>query len=210
MATKVRSILNRAALLLNDNEFIRWEESELVAWLNDGQKAIATAPATDAYIIRGDITTVEGSVQSLPLDAIRLIDVVKNASDGSAIHQTDYAMVDMLAPAWRAQTPVAIAENYFFDERTPLEFELFPPVTAGNLIEVVYGAQPDEVGVNDNILVKDLYSDALINYIMYRALSKDTEDASPELGRATAFYRAYLLATGQKAGADQLVEPRRS
>ncbi len=210
MATTVRSILNRVAALLNDEEFVRWEDSELVAWLNDGQKAIATAPATDAYIKRDNITTVTGSIQSLPADGIRLIDVVKNVSDGSPILQSDYATVDILGGAWRADTATNEAQNYFFDERNPKEFEVYPPAVGGDSIEVVYGANPADVGVADNITVSDEYSDALINYVVYRALSKDTEDASPELGRATAFYRAYLLATGQKDVADAAVEPRRS
>ena len=62
MATTVRSILNRAASLLNDEEHVRWEESELLEWLNDGQRAVAKGPATDAYVLRDDITAVSGTV----------------------------------------------------------------------------------------------------------------------------------------------------
>lgn len=209
MPTTVRSILNRVATLLNDEEYERWEESELVGWLNDGQKAIATAPATDAYVVRANITAVAGTVQSLPTDGIRLVDVIKNVSGDTPILQADYALVDILGGAWRAQAAAA-AENYFYDERNPKEFEVYPPQAGGESIEIVYGANPADVGVNDNMTIDDEYSDALINYIVYRALSKDTEDASPELGRATAFYRAYLLATGQKDQTDVLVEPPRS
>ena len=208
MATTVKSILNRTAILLNDLEYERWTEQELLGWLNDGQKAIATAPATDAYVIRGNVTAVAGSVQSLPSDGIRLVDVVKN-SNGAPVLQSDYATADILGGAWRAGT-TGPAENYFFDERNPKQFEVYPPQAGGETIEIVYGAKPATIGINDNILIDDLYSDALVNYITYRALSKDTEDASPELGRATAFFRAYLQATGQKDVTDVLVEPRRS
>ena len=84
MATTVRSILNRAAALLNDEEHVRWEESELLEWLNDGQRVVAKGPATDAYVLRDNITAVAGTVQSLPTDAIRLVDVVKNDTGLSA------------------------------------------------------------------------------------------------------------------------------
>jgi len=208
MATKVRSILNRVSILLNDEEHIRWDDSELLAWLNDAQRAVATGPATDAYVLRSSITAVAGTVQSLPSDGIRLVDVIKDSS-GSPVLQSDYALVDVLGAAWRAAATGA-AENYFYDERNPKEFEVYPPQAGGETIEVVYNAQPADVGIADNIVVDDLYGDAIVNYVAYRAFSKDSEDSSPDLGRATAFYRAYLLATGQKDQTDQVIEPRRS
>ena len=209
MATTVRSILNRAASLLNDEEYVRWEESELLEWLNDGQRVIARGPATDAYVLRANITADAGTVQALPDDAIRLVDVIKNVSGGAAIHQSDYATVDMLQSTWRAATAGA-AENYFYNESNPKEFELYPPQSGGELIEVVYNAQPGDATISGNIIIDDMYADSLIDYIAYRGFSKDTEDASAELGRATAFYRAFLIGTGQKDATDALIEPRSS
>lgn len=209
MATTVRSILNRVSILLNDQEFIRWEESELLAWLNDGQRAIATGPATDAYVVRGNITATAGTVQNLPSDGIRLVDVVQNVSDGTPVLQSDYALVNVLGAAWRAAA-AGVAENFFYDPNNPKQFEVYPPQTGGESIELVYNAQPGDSVISGNIIIDDLYGDALINYIAYRAFSKDSEDASPELGRATAFFRAYLHATGQKDATDAVVEPRRS
>jgi len=209
MATAVRSILNRAASLLNDEEHVRWEESELLEWLNDGQRVVARGPATDAYVLRSNIITVAGTVQSLPSDGIRLVDVVKNVVDGSAIYVSDYATVDMLRSSWRASA-VGNATNYFYDQNNPKEFELFPPQVGDELVEIVYNAQPGDAVVTGNIIIDDMYADSLIDYIAYRGFSKDTEDASAELARATAFYRAFLIGTGQKDATDALIEPRRS
>ncbi len=209
MATTVRSILNRASSLLNDEEHVRWSEAELLAWLNDGQRAIARGPATDVYVVRDTITAVAGTVQSLPTNGIRLVDVIKNTSGGGAIYQSDYALVDMLSSSWRAATAGA-AENYFYDERNPTEFEVYPPQAGGEGIEIVYNAQPTDALITGNISISDMYADTLIDYVVYRGLSKDTEDASPELGRATAFYRAFLLGVGYKDVADAQIEPRRS
>lgn len=209
MATTVRSILNRAAALLNDEEHVRWEESELLEWLNDGQRAVAKGPATDAYVLRNNVTAVAGSVQDLPSEAIRLVDVVKNVSSGSAIHQSDYAIVDILSSSWRAAA-AGVAENYFYDDRNPLQFEVYPPQSGGEIIEVVYNAQPGDVTSSGNIVISDMYADSLIDYVVYRGLSKDTEDSSAELGRATAFYRAFLIGIGYKGDVDVNVKPRRS
>jgi hypothetical protein len=209
MATTVRSILNRAAALLNDEEFVRWEESELLEWLNDGQRAVAKGPSTDAYVVRDNITTAAGTVQSLPDNGIRLVDVVRNVSGGGAIQQSDYATVNMLRSTWRAATN-GVAETYFYDPSNPTEFEVYPPQSAGNLIEVVYNAQPTNASISGNITISDMYADSLIDYIAYRGFSKDTEDSSPELGRATAFYRAFLAGIGYKEATDAMIEPRKS
>ena len=190
MATTARSILNRAAALLNDEEHVRWSEAELLEWLNDGQRAVAKGPSTDAYVLRNSVTAVEGTVQSLPDGAIRLVDVVKNGSGGSVL-QSDYAIVDILGSAWRAGS-TGEAETYFYDERNPLEFEVYPPQAGGETLEVVYNAQPGDAIINGDIAISDMYADSLIDYIVYRGMSKDTEDASAELSRATAFYRAIL------------------
>jgi hypothetical protein len=209
MATKVRSILNRVAAILNDEEYVRWEESELLEWLNDGQRVIARGPGTDVYVVRDDITAVAGTVQTLPSNAIRLVDVVKNVSDGTSIHSSNYDIVDMLDNNWRSTTAGA-AEIYFYDERNPKQFEVYPPQAGGELIEIVYNAQPSNVSVTGVIGIDDMYADALTDYIVYRALSKDTEDTGLDLRKATAHYRAFLLSAGYKDAADAMIEPPRS
>ena len=112
-------------------------------------------------------------------------------------------------PSRTAAVPAA-AETYFYDERNPKEFEVYPPQVGGEFIEVVYNAQPGDVSITGNIIIDDMYADALIDYVAYRGFSKDTEDASAELGRATAFYKAFLISAGMKDSVDALVEPRRS
>ena len=209
MATTVRSILNRAAALLSDEEHVRWEESELLEWLNDGQRVIARGPATDVYVLRDNITAVAGTVQSLPTDAIRLVDVVKNVSNGSAIHESDYATVDVLQNTWRSAS-AGVAEVYFYDSSNPKQFEVYPPQSGGESIEVVYNAQPSNANVSGNITISDMYADSLIDYIVYRGLSKDTEDTATDLGKATAYYRAFLVGIGFKDTTDAAIEPRSS
>jgi hypothetical protein len=209
VATKVRSILNRAAALLNDEEHVRWEESELLEWLNDGQRVVAKGPGTDVYVLRDNISATAGTVQTLPEDAIRLVDVVKNVSDGSAIYQSDYATVDVLSSSWRAATAGA-AEVFFYDERNSKQFEVYPPQSGGETIEVVYNARPGDATINGTIAISDMYADSLIDYVVYRGLSKDTEDSSPDMSRAQIFYRAFLIGIGYKDAVDQATEPGRS
>jgi hypothetical protein len=209
MATTVRSILNRAAALLNDEEYIRWEEAELLEWLNDGQRVIARGPATDVKVVRDNLTAAAGTVQTMPSDSIRLVDVVKNVSGGTAIHESNYAITDMLDLNWRAST-AGPAEVFFYDERNPSQFEVYPPQAGGELIEIVYNAQPNDSTITGSLDINDMYADALIDYVVYRALSKDTEDTGVSLQKATGFYRAFLTGAGFKDATDAFIEPERS
>jgi hypothetical protein len=209
MATTVRSLLNRAAALLSDKEFVRWEEAELLEWLNDGQTAIARGPATDVYVLRDDITCAAGTVQSMPNDNIRLVDVVKNVDDGSAVLQADYAMVDILQSTWRAAA-AGVAENYFYDERNPDEFEVYPPQAGGELIEILYNAVPPASAIDGSLHINDAYSDAVLDYMVYRALSKDTEDTATEMRKADRYHQSFLMAAGFRDATDASIEPPRS
>jgi hypothetical protein len=209
MATTVRSLLNRAAALLSDEEFVRWKESELLEWLNDGQTAIARGPATDVYVLRDNLTCAEGTVQSMPDDNIRLVDVIKDVATGAAILQSDYAIVDTLRSAWREASP-GTAENYFYDERNPDEFEVYPPQLGGELIEILYNADPPAAQITGTLPINDVYADAVLDYMVYRALSKDTEDTATEIRKADRYYQAFLMGAGFRDAADALVEPGRS
>lgn len=208
MAIKTKSLLNRIIALLNDEEHERWPEDELLEWLNDGQRIIARE-TTDGNVVRANITAVVGTVQSIPAAGFRLIDVVKDTATGSDIKHADYDSLGAYNRTWR-QSSSGVAELYFFNESRPKEFEVFPPQGGGELIEILYTAIPDNTTVSGEINIDDIYADSLVDYVVYRALSKDTEDTSPELGRATAFYRAFLMAIGKKDQVDMLVEPQRS
>jgi hypothetical protein len=195
--------------LLSDEEFVRWEEAELLEWLNDGQRVIARGPATDVYVLRDNITCDAGSVQDLPEDNLRLVEVVKNVSNGRAILQADYALADALSPTWRASS-AGIAQNYFYDERNPQQVELYPPQAGGELIEIVYNADPPDANITGNLVINEVFADAILDYIVYRALSKDTEDTATETRKADRYFQAFLIGAGFKDATDAQIEPWRS
>jgi hypothetical protein len=219
MATTVRSLLNRAAALLSDEEFVRWEEAELLEWLNDGQTAIARGPATDVYVLRDTFDCVAGTVQDMPNDNIRLVDVVRNIeirdeqgtviNPGNAILQADKAIADVLQADWRTAAS-GLAENYFYDERNPDQFELYPPQSGGEQIEIIYNADPPPSTITGALRINDVYADAILDYMVYRALSKDTEDTATEIRKADRYYQSFLMGAGFRDATDAQIEPWRS
>ena len=52
----------------------------------------------------------------------------------------------------------------------------------------------------------EIYSNALLDYIMYRALSKDAEYADPN--KAMGYYNAFLQTLGVKTQVDIAVTPK--
>jgi hypothetical protein len=87
---------------------------------------------------------------------------------------------------------------------------VFPPQAGGEVVEIIYNAEPPDVPVSGNIAIDDVFADTLIDYVVYRALSKDNEDVSAEQTRAAQFYQQFLVGAGMKDATDVMIEPRRS
>jgi hypothetical protein len=104
-----------------------------------------------------------------------------------------------------------------FDPRQPKEFFVYPPALATTELEVVYAdtpgihalteAQLDPNGAQaDVILLDDIYMSPIIDWVLYRAYSKDAEYGANEV-RATAAYQAFNSALGVKAQVDSASNP---
>jgi len=77
-------------------------------------------------------------------------------------------------------------------------FFVFPPVNAGTKVEAVFSKYPVKVDdLDDDLELPETYFEATLNYVMYRAYSKDTEFTSnPQV--AGAYLAAYNNLMGVK------------
>ena len=73
-ADKISYITDQVNNQLVDDGFIRWPKEKLIDYLNDAQRAIAIV-RPDAFVIETEIVCVAGTKQSLPSDALRLVDI---------------------------------------------------------------------------------------------------------------------------------------
>jgi len=184
-------VLQRASIILNDEDFVRWGKPELFAWLNDGAcEIVIRRPAAGA--VTGNLTLAAGSLQSLPDGGIELLDVVRNVG-GRPIRRTDRQLLDDSMPSWQQMRPVSAIKHYTFDERSPKTFYVYPPAQAGVVVEALYSKAPDAVAADDDQLQIDrAYIGPLVSYILYRALAKDSEFANGTL--AAAHFQAFTEA----------------
>lgn len=208
MTTAVNDIIDQAEEILQDTSNARWAAAELEDWLNEAQRVIANN-VDDADILRADLTTAAGAEQDLSsLTRFgRVIDVVRIVSTNRALRRGDKAMLDSLRPTWRTDTETASTELWFYDENEPNKIEVYPPVLVSEALDIVYSAVPAAAAIGGNITIGDQYSPAILEYMLYRAFSKDTEDVASDLGRAAVHFTTFSNLIGIKQVADAAFRP---
>ena len=218
MAVSAQSIIRRCVDTLQDSTSVRWPVGELVRYLNDGQREIVLH-RPDAGLASATITCVAGTKQSIPPNGAKLIEVVRNAKPGGtfrAVRLINKELLEAQVPNWHAMTPQDEVLHFMYDVRDPKGFYVYPPATTNARLDITYSAYPTDIAeppdgstytaVAGNISVPDIYANALQDYILYRAYTKDSEYAG-NAQRAQAHYAAFANALGVEAKATVAVSP---
>lgn len=217
MPMPAQSIVRRVVETLQDNTSIRWPVGELVRYLNDAQREVILY-RPDAAVTNAKVTLVEGSRQSLPSGGTKLVEVVRNSTGTKrAVRMVNREILDAQLPGWHAQTGVTEVLHYMYDPREPRIFYVYPPAAAsGASVEVTYASVPADIAepadgalytaVSGNIGVPDIYGNAVQDYVLYRAYTKDSEYAG-NAARAQAHYAAFANALGVEIKATVAVAP---
>ena len=201
MPTTIASaVVGRAAPLLQDHEYIRWTQSEMLDWLIDGQREAALINPS-IYVITTPVTLAAGTLQQVPIDGKTLLDVPRNAS-GYAVMRIARKALDAQVPDWHAPARAKARVLHFcFSGDDPKTFYVFPPSPGGNAVTAVYEAIPPTLSLNDPISLDDSYVGALVDYLMYRAYEKDSEYAPENAGFAALHRGAFNALVKGKAPA---------
>lgn len=210
------SILRRVADVLQEKlSGVRWPADELVRWMNDGKREIAMHQP-DASSEVTDHTCSEGARQTIPATGIKPLDVLHNSTGRKrAIRGADRDEIDAQVPGWYGLTPADEAVHWWPDPDRPTEFYLYPPVRAGVQVRLVYSRYPTDItepaasaaysSVAGTLDIRDVYANALVDYVIYRAFSKETEYADKQA--AALHYGAFAQSIGLKVDADRSTRP---
>ena len=216
---KVSDITTRARILLNDQDGTRWLDSELISWINDAQKLIALV-RPDASVANSTVTLAAGTKQAVPSGGFRLLDVIRNMANdgvtgGRSIRIVDREVLDSQDPMWHTATQSGTIKHFVYDNRNPLAYYVYPPAVSGTKIEIMYSVAPAEVVYNANdvagtlntaLTVADIYLESVLNYVMYRAYSKDAEfSQNPQL--AAGYLQTVYSMLGIKTQKDVAFSP---
>lgn len=216
MAIPAKLVVRQATDILQDATSIRWPADELVRWLNAGQREIMLH-RPDAFNKTAVIDCVPGTKQSIPSDGAKLIEVQRNGGSAPfAVRLCEREILDAQMPGWHTVTPAQRIVHFMYDPREPRSFWVYPPAAAGATLEINYSASPAEItapasganydAVTGNLAVNDIYANALLDYILYRAFSKDAEYAG-NATRGVAHYSAFANALGIEIKATMGVAP---
>jgi len=224
MPITAQSIIRRATDLLQDQTSVRWPVNELVRWFNDAQRVIIKV-RPDAMNTTTTMTLVAGSRQDLdnatlsPLPA-KLIEITRNmaaTSTKTAVRLVPRQILDAQTPGWHNLAGSVNILHYMYDPRDPKTFYVYPPATTSAQLEVMYSAYPTDItepasgatytDVTGNLSLPDIYADDMLNLIMYRCYSKDSEYAG-NVERAGAYLNTATASLGAELAATMVVAPQ--
>lgn len=224
MTTTAQSVIRRATDLLQDQTSVRWPVSELVRYLNDGQRAVIKM-RPDAMNTARTMTLAAGSRQDMESAGLspapaKLIEITRNmaaTSTKQAVRLVPRNILDAQTPGWHNLTGVVNIVHYMFDPRDPTAFYVYPPATALAQLEVMYSAYPTDItepsdgttytAVTGNISLPDIYADDVLNLVMFRAYSKDFEGAG-NTDRAASYLAMVTASLGAEIAATLAVGPK--
>jgi len=201
-------IIDEVEQTLQDPGNVRWSLAELLSHLSEAQRVIVkNKPNACSRTV--DHTLSTGTRQAMPTDAIQLLDVIRNStSTGSkVIRQTAREELDGVDPDWHAMTATQAVTQFTYDDYDPLAFYTYPPNNGTGSVVLLYSALPPEVDDPlDTMSVPDFYRAPLVDYVLYRAYQKDSEDASNQ-SMASMFYDQFMKGLALLASSEQTNPP---
>ena len=215
MATlTAQNVIDRVNDTLQDTTNVRWPTTELLRYLNDAQREIVLLRPDASVTTAAVALTANETKQSLPTSGVRLLDVTRNmgtagSTPGVAIRLISREVLDTQVNTWHSDTGQTIIKHYVFDPRNPKVFYVYPRVHASTAVyvELVYSSSPTDVAaIGNTITLDDIYANAMIDFMLYRAYSKDAEYAA-NASYASQHYQSFLTSLGLKGKTDDNVNP---
>ena len=171
----------------------RYSDAVLLGYVNQSLQRMAIL-RPDLFTEIVDITTTaDVAVQSLPAEAIRLVDIFQ-VKNGNAITEVDRETMNRNYPGWMSEasgTPV----NFMRHVKNPDRYFLYPRPAAGVVLVGEYSKSPSDYTINASIdVIADTYFPIVVDGTVYLAESIDDEHV--QTGRAKLFYDSFVEQLG--------------
>jgi hypothetical protein len=164
---------------------------------------------------------VGASFKSTPTGAattispIQLLEVVRNlgatgaeANAGGAITGIARKVLDVTLPGWHAMSAGPEIKHFMFDPKDPKTFYVYPKATAepAMYVEILLSKSPTNTLIDSATAlgsgdidagIDDVYESVLVDYVLYRAYSKDSEHTA-NANRSQFHFQAFASALGVK------------
>lgn len=199
MSTKVRDLVDRVLTALNDPDADSWSAPELIQYLNEAIDALVMI-VPEQYSVIETLQLVTGPKQTLPTGGVRFIRVNRaiNTDDslGDSAREVSLRALEQHYPNWH-NAPGGLVSEWASDPAEPTTFWVNPPQAPGApaKAEVEYVKRPEYVDVGETLPTDPMYDAAIIEFILYRAFSKDADYAGQD-GRAQGHYTKFKELAG--------------
>jgi hypothetical protein len=198
-----QTIINQAAVQLLDLSNVRWTRAELLDWINAGQKQIVilSPNATNKTSV---YKLVAGTRQVIPSDGWTLLDVIRNmgtngTTPGRTIRVVSEELMDNFDVNWHASQSATTVRNVIFNQQDQTVFYVYPPNNGNGYIQINYSPVPPTILLEtETISLNDIFMPVLLDYVLYRACSKDAEYA-PGLQLAAGYLQTFLASMQAKS-----------
>ncbi len=182
-------VIRDARRLLQDTlSPYRYSDDDLLSYVNQAIRRVAVLRPDLFGVITEIPTTPLSAVQSLPSDALRLIDLFQ-VRGGAALTEVDRETLSRVNPGWMAEA-AGTPTNFMRHVKNPDRFFLYPAPVSGVVLVGEYARSPAVYGLADTILdLVDAYHPVLVDGVVFLAQSVDDEHVSS--GRAKLFLDAF-------------------
>jgi hypothetical protein len=196
-----QTIATKVQKLLHDETAVRWTEAELVGWINSAQKEIvlykpnSITSTLDYQLDPGTFQNV--SAKAGFANVIQLLDVIRSTTggaNGKAVTNISREILDSTLPDWHSVTATAVPLHYIHNPLDPKNFYVYPPNTGAGSVQILVAVEPtDLVALASNLSLDSIYESVVLDYVLYRAFSKDTEHTA-NMQRSAGHYNAFMAA----------------
>lgn len=203
MAFTANTYIVDAAELYGDDAYARITTTVWIRYLNAGIRTLILG-RPDAGAVTESVQLVAGVKQTLPSDALRLLDISRNMGTdgltaGKIITPTKREHVNYSNLLWPAATGDDSIENFSYDANTPEIFYVTPPVSNSTnvYVEMSTSQLPTAItATGDSTGTNDIFFEPLVQYMLYKAFSAD--DESVEFEKAQAYLGNFFRMLGME------------
>lgn len=189
MGLQLQSAMKTARTILNDPGGVRYSDADLLQYGNDALDVMLTL-APHLFYTDGEVTCIAGSaMQAVSYDDAQRLVEVRRIKNGAAVLPGDRATMDAFNPGWQAGSQGA-AINWFPVADDPMRFLVYPPAPEGQILDVIYVRIPGEYTATQDTSIPTSYADAIADFIVHRAESRDAEHVISQ--RAQAFGQSFI------------------
>lgn len=170
----------------------RYDDAAMLRAFNHCLKRIALL-RPDLFSFITSFTTALGSLQMLPPDSSRIVDVLQVVG-GANVNEVNRATLDLAYSSWQIGE-TGPTTDWMRHVRNPNIFFVYPPAPAGEVLTIEYTQSPPNYTMTQTVaLISDAYFPVVVDCVVWWLESIDNESVATQ--RAQMFQQSWMQLLG--------------